>query len=623
VLSPQEIQQIKSMSTSQGSGGGSSGSTYATPEQAKAAFAPAQPKTDTSVLGQVGNAVKDAFTSANPILGASLNPKATWNTIADSAKSGVNQIKEGFNQSVQGSQNFDPLNMVEGAVKGTAGVVNTAMSPLAPAFKPLGDVVNAVGNKISDIPAVQNFAMSKGGEVASRVAEDTVNLDTIFGAVAGAKQATDFVNEPKTLNREFTKGDTANTMNMYDKYIKTGDYKPEQVYSDINTKTYKPEIAQQIVNDAKLNMTKLGYPDVAQKLSSIDTNSLTPEKMTSFAKQIIDTNTGLQGLKNGLLTRTGEVTPKTEVPKVMEPNPQSDKTILDSFNKGIKPSVVGKSTAKQLSDYNAKVVDAVKTIVENKNKLNITDEFGENTGNLPENPRQFGQAIEQAKQEIFNQYDTLAKSAGEQGATVKLNGVVDELNKLATDKVVSDLHPELAKYASDRATALKVRGSYTTGQAQTAVQNLNRSLESFYKNPSYETASKASVDAMIANNLRTGLDDAITNVKGEGYAELKSKYASLKTIEKDVNKRAQIVARKTTGGLSFGDVFSAEEVVRGLATMNPQAIATGVGVKAATTLWKYFNNPDRYIASMFKEADRATNMGKIVPSPKGAQEQSQ
>jgi len=301
---------------------------------------------------------------------------------------------------------------------------------------------------------------------------------------------------------------------------------------------------------------------------------------------------------------------------------KSDQSILDSFNKGVKPSVSGKGTSGKIDLYNSKVVDAVKTIAQNKNSLSITDEFGDATGKLPTNPRQFGQAIEQTKQQIFNQYDALAKDAGEKGATVDLKPAVSELNKLASDKVVNDLHPELAKYALERATALKARGTYTTSEAQTAVQNLNRSLESFYKNPSYDTASKASVDAMIANNLRTGLDTAITDVKGSGYAELKGKYASLKAIEADVNKRAQIVARKTTGGLSFGDVFSAEEVIRGLSTMNPTAIATGVGVKAATTLWKYFNNPDRYIANMFQAADRATSMGKTTSLPTSVLEQS-
>lgn len=299
---------------------------------------------------------------------------------------------------------------------------------------------------------------------------------------------------------------------------------------------------------------------------------------------------------------------------------QSDAAIVDNFTRGVKPTVTGKSTSSQIGSYNTKVVDAVKTIVENKGALKLTDEFGDPTGKLPENPRQFGQAIEQAKQEIFNRYDSMTKRAGEKGATVDLLPVVDELNKVAKDSVTKDLHPELAQYATARAEALGQRGSYTAAEAQTAVQNLNRSLEAFYKNPSYETASRASIDAMIANNLREGLDKAITDMNGSGYAELKSKYGSLKTIEKDVNKRAQMEARKTAGGLSLGDVFSAEEVIRGLATMNPQAIATGAGVKAITSLWKYFNNPERYIKNMFEEAEKSTNTSGISSSSIGDQE---
>lgn len=107
-------------------------------------------------------------------------------TIKEAAHGGVQQVKEGFQQSNEAK---NPLELVEGAAKMGAGAFNTAFSPLAPVTKPIGTAVNAVADKISDIPAVQTFATSKAGEATARAAEDVGNLATIAGGVAGTKGA--------------------------------------------------------------------------------------------------------------------------------------------------------------------------------------------------------------------------------------------------------------------------------------------------------------------------------------------------------------------------------------------------------------------------------------------------
>lgn len=481
-------------------------------------------------------------------------------------------------------------NSAEGAkARGATSFANSSLGKsFVDTFKKGGEAVT------KDITNTGNVAEQAGGGVGAKVLSGLSTAGHVAGDIAGTAGG--------------LIGDVIAP--LLPESVKTGIGNLAQT---INEKVDKipgmtPEIHKSL-SDVFNTLTLAGGGEAEPGITSVAKAGA--EKATTLAKQ------GVEKISEGT---TKIKTALTKTPE--ELTAQSDKNILDSYTKGIKPSVSGKGTANQVASYNKNAVDAIKTIAQNKDKLNITDEFGDTTGKLPENPREFGQAIEQTKQEIFNQYDSLAKSAGEAGAKVELKPVVSELQKLAKDKVVNDLHPELAKYAIDRAKTLTSRGSYSTGEAQQAVQNLNKSLESFYKNPSYETASKASVDAMIANNLRTGLDEAISSAKGPGYAELKSKYGSLKTIEKDVNKRAQVAARKTSGGLTFGDVFSAEEVIRGLATMNPGAIATGVGVKGATTLWKYFNNPDRYIKDIFNEASKSTSMGQNASLPTNALEQS-
>jgi hypothetical protein len=185
---------------------------------------------------------------------------------------------------------------------------------------------------------------------------------------------------------------------------------------------------------------------------------------------------------------------------------------------------------------------------------------------------------------------------------------------VAQNKVVADLHPDLAKYAATRAEALIQRGEYTAEDAQTAIQNLNRSLDAYYRNPTYETASRASIDALIANQLRTGLDSAIEKSGSSGYAALKQKYSALRSIENDVTKRGIVEARQTGGrGLNVGDVISAEELVRGLATMNPQALATAGAIKGIQALRRWYTDPNRAIKLMFEKAD-STNVPPSNPA---------
>lgn len=116
----------------------------------------------------------------------SLAGKRAVAQVTDTFKGGINQVVEGV---MQGANAQNPLQLFEGSLKMGAGAIGAAFSPLAPVFAPVGEVINALGNKISDIPGVQRFADSPAGETASRVAEDTANLAAIAGIVAGSETA--------------------------------------------------------------------------------------------------------------------------------------------------------------------------------------------------------------------------------------------------------------------------------------------------------------------------------------------------------------------------------------------------------------------------------------------------
>lgn len=284
---------------------------------------------------------------------------------------------------------------------------------------------------------------------------------------------------------------------------------------------------------------------------------------------------------------------------------QIDNAIRLGVEKSVRPTVVGKHNSTQIKQYYDKATNAVRNIVNNRNNLALTNADGTIIkGELPKSLNQFSEAIDQTKKSIFQQYDDLAKKAGEEGATVSLRPVARELSRVASDPVMNDLYPNVASYIAQRATTLAERGVYSAEQAQEAIKLLNKSLEAFYKNPSFETASRASVDAMVVNNLRNGLDAVIEKATGAGYQQLKNAYGSLKTIEKEVAHRAIVDARKSVKGLlDFTDIFTGGELLAGIATMSPAMMVKAGAQKAIKEYFKRINNPNYIVKSMFNDVD--------------------
>lgn len=139
-------------------------------------------------LNAFGGAVKSALGTAAKVFAPVLTPlvkeasKDTYSKVTSAAQQGVEKAKAGYSQ-VQKAKT--PLGALAGGTKLAAGVVDTVSSPMAPVFAPLGRAVQATGEKIADIPAVQKFAMSPAGDVATQAADFTSDLSTVAGAVAG------------------------------------------------------------------------------------------------------------------------------------------------------------------------------------------------------------------------------------------------------------------------------------------------------------------------------------------------------------------------------------------------------------------------------------------------------
>ena len=155
---------------------------------------------------------------------------------------------------------------------------------------------------------------------------------------------------------------------------------------------------------------------------------------------------------------------------------------------------------------------------------------------------EFAQAIQQAKDYVFNRYNNLKVKAGEKGVSIGLDALVNELDSMANNSALKDFRPNVVQKIQELSARLKERGSYTVDEANNAIKIANQAYENYLKNPSVETGEMAVVDAFVANHLRKAMDLAIDAEAGPGWQAYRNKYKQLRSIEKEVTNFADEVA---------------------------------------------------------------------------------
>lgn len=277
------------------------------------------------------------------------------------------------------------------------------------------------------------------------------------------------------------------------------------------------------------------------------------------------------------------------------------KNIVSMFNKAIKPTA--KKTVGQAEKFDNSIVGALRTIKSNVDNLNIEDATGELiTGRAPQSIPELAQALEQTKDTVFKQYDALAKQAGGMGAVIDTKPIVDEVIKVTQNNALQLANPEVITYAENWAKRLQGFGQLDTETTQEVIKLMNNNLQSFYKNPSYETASKVAVDAGIANNFRKALDTAIEGATGKEYQALKNQYSALKAIENDVVRASLREGRKNVKGLlDYTDMFTSGQMVGGILSLNPAMFTKGAIERGFKEYIKFLNDPNRAIKNIFEK----------------------
>mgnify|MGYP001566268295 CR=1 FL=1 len=307
------------------------------------------------------------------------------------------------------------------------------------------------------------------------------------------------------------------------------------------------------------------------------------------------------------LSKTGKAVTKAFLPESVKFNT----LVTDWVKTAFKPST------KSIKDpqYFSKAREAVQTIAEHKPLFEFTDVEGNLVNRLPQTRQETLEAVRKTKSALFNQYDEFTKVSGETGARVTTKPIADELRKAGGDTFLNLSNPSMAQSLLEEAKRYEQVGSLSVREAQDALQVLNSKLDNFYRNPDYNSATRAVQDAGIANILRKQLDSTVESLSGSGYKELKAKYGALKTIEDDVSRGAAVEARKANKGLlDFTDIFSGGQMVNGILTFNPASFAQGLTQKALATYYKHLNSPERAIRQMFEAAEKLPKREVIKPT---------
>ena len=311
------------------------------------------------------------------------------------------------------------------------------------------------------------------------------------------------------------------------------------------------------------------------------------------------------------------------------PKPQQEnirKEASEYIEKSIKPTVKGKQSQAAYDKFIDDTLDVTDYMSKHKDVLQYTDDAGNVVRNeLPTNLRETSETLGNLKKYIYDQYNDLAKKAGDAGARVNLNKVYDKLDDLANDTAANLANPglknaiewyknQLLQYSDDL-------GTISIADAQEVTQYYNKILDAYFKNPG-AMATDTSKNLVVANlnrSVKDAIDESMDDVLNAGinngskasetYKAWKQLYGKIKTIEDEVSKRALIEARKNTKGLSTDiiDALAWGNLVEGLLTQNPSGFLKGAVMKAINAYNKYLNSPNTQIRNLFNLVDKVNN----------------
>lgn len=223
------------------------------------------------------------------------------------------------------------------------------------------------------------------------------------------------------------------------------------------------------------------------------------------------------------------------------------------------------------------------------------------TGSPITNIAELVDAIPQAKKGLWQQYQ--AKLGPNAQATIDGNAVADAMVK-NIDQRTRVQNPQLVKQIES--TADTYRKPLTLADAEDFLQSANNELHSYYaKNKvGQQVAAKDPTTGHVvaeANALRSALYDKLDELAGPGTADLKRRYGALSDLQEEALRRKNVADRQSQVGTmaSLGKIGGIAKIAKGVMTLDPADVASGLAEGALGQRISNLNNTDWLINNAF------------------------
>lgn len=206
-----------------------------------------------------------------------------------------------------------------------------------------------------------------------------------------------------------------------------------------------------------------------------------------------------------------------------------------------------------------------------------------------------------AKDKVFQTYNSIAQQAGDAGVFVDTNPLQSSLTKYVSGITTAPKKQRAIRLLKE------LQDNFPNGKAnpvemQKYIQLLNEELGGVSGG-----AEKGAVGVVsdFTRQARESLDTAVGRL-GKEYQSFKDEYASLKAIEDSIVRQYQKVMRKKGSGLGeYADMISSAEVLNGIISANPALIAKGGLMRVLSSKIKSLNDPETWLKRAFDEIDKA------------------
>lgn len=296
------------------------------------------------------------------------------------------------------------------------------------------------------------------------------------------------------------------------------------------------------------------------------------------------------------------------------------------IEKSIRPTVKGKQNQTAYDKFIDDTLDVAHMMSKNKDILQYTDDAWEVVKwKLPTNMRETSETLRNLKKVIYDQYNEIAKQAGDAGARVDLNKAFQNLDDLAkntsqnianpkTPWIIDEFKRVLLEYSDDAWTI-------SIDDAQQITQDFNKQLTTFLNNTANTSndVSRNSIISKLNKWLKDGIDDSIDDTlnkwisngssASQQYNQLKWLYGKIKTIEDEISKRALVLGRNNKIGLSqqILDSLSWWEFTEALLSLDPAKLWKAGIMKAISKYTTWVNNPNTSLKKLFELVESVDN----------------